>query len=148
MTISNELGWFWKESLVSTRRFDQYALIVFWRANLSISNFHHASFKSYLLFYDQHPQVFPGIVLIMMSLFADSIFRSERTYPDQHPATLSHRLWRGEHQEQETSKEANQNTFHETQGTSTRNILTQLLTLLVNSCPSLVKLVPPVARCS
>ena len=25
----NELGWFWKEPLVSTRRFDQYALIVF-----------------------------------------------------------------------------------------------------------------------
>ena len=31
MTISNELGWFWKEPLVSTQRFDQYALIVFWR---------------------------------------------------------------------------------------------------------------------
>ena len=27
----NELGWFWKELLVSTRCFDQYALIVFWR---------------------------------------------------------------------------------------------------------------------
>ena len=25
----NELGWFWKEPLVSTRHFDQYALIVF-----------------------------------------------------------------------------------------------------------------------
>ena len=31
MTISNELGWFFEEQLVSTRRFDQYALIVFWR---------------------------------------------------------------------------------------------------------------------
>ena len=34
MTISNELGWFWKEPLVSTWRFDQYALIVFWRKSL------------------------------------------------------------------------------------------------------------------
>ena len=31
MTISIELGWFWKEPLVSTPRLDQYALIVFWR---------------------------------------------------------------------------------------------------------------------
>ena len=34
MTISNELGWFWNQPLVSTRRFDQYALIVFWRKAL------------------------------------------------------------------------------------------------------------------
>ena len=31
MTISNELGWFWKKPLVSTRHFDQYVLIIFWR---------------------------------------------------------------------------------------------------------------------
>ena len=31
MAISNELGWFWKEPLVSTQRFDQYALSVFLR---------------------------------------------------------------------------------------------------------------------
>ena len=37
-----ELGWFWKEPLVSTRRFDQYALIVFWRFSTM------QSFKSYL----------------------------------------------------------------------------------------------------
>ena len=34
MTFSNKLGWFWKEPLVSTRRFDQYALIVFWRKTI------------------------------------------------------------------------------------------------------------------
>ena len=29
--LERSLGWFWKEPFVSTRSFDQYALIVFWR---------------------------------------------------------------------------------------------------------------------
>ena len=29
--IINEVGWLWKEPLVSTRHFIQYALIIFWR---------------------------------------------------------------------------------------------------------------------